>query len=336
MTENGQAMRRISPLSHVQATLERWYTLFGEPLRFQTNDARLLEAADEAFGRFPACLPGAPDPLDIRLFVEEPHYPEQDGIPFKPVHRTMGHLLYFQFGANNTAVLDLRQGFAFGFVSPSVAQDRVFVRLNFIETMSQAAASLSRNFSHIHAACVIKDGISVLLQAHNGTGKSTLTYACARRGYQVLTEDMVQVKVRPGGVELWGLPWRLHLLPDAKRFFPELAGLEPIQFNNDSKLEVDLEALLPGSPVIHAAPGLAVLVVRGTPGPTRLEPISFMQALQASEIIWTWEIGWTPELERGSQELLKGGTYRLHMNGTPDEAVDALDALVIEQKGIKR
>ena len=332
-------MRRTAPLEHLQPTLERGYTVMGETLLFQTNHPRLLETADESFGRYPACPPNARQPahdgqpLIVRLFVTEPRQPEPDTAHPLPVYHTQEHLFHIQVGEDNWAVVDLQGGFAFGLVTTGMAHDRPFVRVTFVEAMCLAMLSLGRNFSNLHAACVVKNGVSVTLQGRNNTGKSTLAYACARRGYQVLTEDVVHIKVRPESVALWGSPWKLHLLVDAQRLFPELSGLSPaLQINGEWKLEVDLESLYPQSTVVQARPGLMVLLVRGSGGLTRVEPISREQALSHSEIIWPWQTGWTAELERGSQSLLDGGTLRLHINGTPDQAVDALDSLIEEAR----
>ncbi len=325
-------MRRLTPLDHPKPAYTRLFTLMGEALRFETNDPHLLEAANESFGRFPAGETNDPNPLVLRLFTEDARYPEPEGARPKPVFHPLGHLLYYQFGPNDTAVIDLRAGIAFGHVSPQTAQDRRFVCANFIETMGQATLSLARGFAHIHAACVVKDGVTLVLTAATGTGKSTLTYACARRGYRVLTEDMVQVKVRPEGVTLWGMPWRLHLLPSVKLLYPELANLEPVQVNREWKLVVDLEARFPNSTMTHADPGLVVLLTRGEHGATHIEPVSRAEALTELEVVWPWEIGWTDEMEQGAARVV-GGAYRLFMNGSPDEAVDALDTLAAANAG---
>jgi hypothetical protein len=301
----------------------------GEPLLFQTNHPLLLETADESFGRFPACPPDTARPLIAQLCVTEPRGPEPEGAHPLPVYHTQEHLFHLQVGQDNFAVVDLQKGFAFGLVTPGMARDRAFVRVTFVEAMCLSMLSLARNFSNLHAACVVKNGVSLILQGPNNTGKSTLAYACARRGYQVLTEDIVHVKVRPEGVTLWGAPWKLHLLVDAQLFFPELSNLTPaLQINGEWKLEVDLESLYPHSTLVQTRPGLMVLAERGTAGRTRIEPVSREQALSHSEIIWPWQTGWSEALERGSQSLLDGGTFRLHINGTPDDAVDALDGLV--------
>ena len=68
--------------------------------------------------------------------------------------------------------------------------------------------------------------------------------------------------------------------------------------------------------------------MRGTGGPTRIEPIE-----ADLELLWPWDGGWTPDHERGAARLAAQPRYRLHMNGTPDAAVDALEALLDELGG---
>jgi hypothetical protein len=151
--------------------------------------------------------------------------------------------------------------------------------------------------------------------------------ACARRGFGVFAEDAVFVRVRPSGLELWGLPWTQRLLPDARDLFPELAGVEARpQANGESKVEVDLDVVYPGRAVPSAKPGPIVLIERGTAGGTRIEALDPSE--EAIEVLWPWDEGWTADHERGAELLGAGGLYRLHMNGTPDEAVDALEGLL--------
>jgi hypothetical protein len=94
----------------------------------------------------------------------------------------------------------------------------------------------------------------------------------------------------------------------------------------EEKIEIDLEAMYPGSTITHADPGPVIFLNRGTDRATELEPVDLEQARREFEIIWSWDHGWTEEMERASQGLLDRGVYRLTMNGSPDEAVDHLDA----------
>jgi hypothetical protein len=253
-----------------------------------------------------------------------------DGERRQPIFRTHGHLFYITQGWENTAVIDLLSGYAFGFLSPAMVRDRSALRFTFLEGIALAMLGTVRQFIPVHAACVVKEGVSVTLLGKAGSGKSTLAYACVRRGYQLLAEDGLMVKCRSEGASLWGMPWKLHLLPDAKRFFPELKGEQPrLQVNGEWKLEVMLEAYHPGSTASSAKPGPFVFLARGdSPGPTRLETAAFQEALDAFEVVWPWWVGWTDAMEQQLPRLLERGTYRLWMHGSPDEAVDCLDALL--------
>lgn len=322
-----RALPPNSILEQTEPTHQRLYSLMGEPLLVQTNDPALLDLADESFGRFGAAPDDERPPLILRLFV---HDVKSTSPPGRPVVRTHGHLLYVAVGAENVATLDLLAGFGFGFITPEVVRDGYVARTNFLVTMALCMLDPARGFVPVHAACVVKDGLSVLLHAEAGVGKSTLAYACARRGYQILSDDVVHVRVRPEGVWLWGLPWKFQLLPDSVGFFPELVGIPPRQqMNGEWKLEVELEEQRPGSTTVDAAPGLVVFVERGGgPAFTRVEAVPLAQALDRFEVVWPWWVGWTEQLEAAVPRLLERGAYRLRMNGSPDDAVDALDDLL--------
>jgi hypothetical protein len=249
-----------------------------------------------------------------------------------------------------------------GTVSADVVGQPGLLRYAFVEAMALAMLTGGRGYVPIHASCVVRDrvlasqaphGVGVILQAPAGTGKSTLALACARRGWGLLAEDVVFAResggsaedVDAGGdidadgrLELWGMPWTQRLLPDAPRFFPELASATArLQANGEHKLEVDLDEHAPGAATPRAVAGPVVLLARGTGGPTRAEWLDLDAAAAPGaaapggeapvvEVLWPWENGWTPAHERTTTRLLDHGVLRLHLNGTPDEAVDALEA----------
>jgi len=321
-------VKRVAMLPHFETTCEQHFALMGEILLFQTNEQSLLEAAAEAFGRFPFPDPPPAKPLVVRLFVRE-GAPGQPQAQPRPIFSTQGHIFSMTVGAENLGVADLQQGFACGYVTPQVASDGAFVRYTFIEGLGYAMLSMARGYAPLHAACVVKHGVAVILQASAGIGKSTLAYACLRRGYQLLAEDVVHVKTSVRPFQLWGAPWKFHLLPDAVNFFPELAGRQALlQMNAEWKLELDLEEHRPGSTVVCAPPGPVVMLRRGTPGQTHLEFLEPDEASRTFEVLWPWDSGWTEEHERAISSLLSKGAHYLWMNGSPDEAVEALDRLV--------
>ena len=302
-------IRRVGNFPRAQITHEKLLFAMGEQVLFQTNHAPLLDIAEEALKRFPKT--GAADttpPLVLQLFVSER---EGRPAPYPPlIVHSHAHLLYLNVGAENTIVSDLRAGYTFGYITRQMAKDTGFVRYTFIEAALQVMLGLARDFIPVHAACVIKDATPVLLSGPSGAGKSTLAYACLRRGYRLLAEDIVQVKVASEGLQLWGIPWKLHLLPESVQFFPELASLEATrQVNGEWKVEIDVAAPVPGCRSAQCRERCDRFFGGFKTGDTCRSPgCSRWRRLQSRfEVIWSWDIGWKDRFDRQLSALLTQG-----------------------------
>lgn len=319
-----ERIRRALQLPRLEPTLERRFGLMAEPLLFRTNEPLLLEAADRAFGRF--AVPATGEPLQVRLLVDADGPPASfDPRLLRP--RVQAHLHTITLDTRNHAVVDLERGIAVGTVTPEVARDADFVRYGFIEAMGLSMLARARGYVAIHASGVVHGGRAAVLQGPAGAGKSTLAMACARLGFGVLAEDVVFARRAAGTVELWGTPWIQRLLPDAIDHFDELRGVVPrLQANGEYKIEVDLEILRPGTAQPSAPAGAAILLRRGSGGPTRIESLSQAEAAAAFEVLWPWGDGWSEGHEATVRALLATGAGRLHMNGTPEAAAEALAA----------
>jgi hypothetical protein len=319
-----QPVRRQPQLPRLEPTMERRFGLMAEPLLFRTNDPLLMAAAERAFGRFE--VPASGEPLEVRLIVDAAGGPAT----FDPRHlrpRVQAHLHTITLDARNHATVDLERGLAIGTVTPEVARDGDFVRYAFIEAMGLSMLGRARGYLAIHASAVVRDGRAAVLQGPAGAGKSTLAVACARIGFGVLAEDVVFARQAGDGVELWGMPWTQRLLPDAVDHFGELAGVRPrLQPNGEHKLEVDLESLRPGAAQPSAAAGAALVLVRGSAGPTRVEPLAPEAASDAFEVLWPWGDGWSERHEAIARRLFSTRPGRLHVNGTPEAAAAVLAA----------
>ncbi|MES1242355.1 MAG: hypothetical protein ABUT39_12110 [Acidobacteriota bacterium] len=195
-------------------------------------------------------------------------------------------------------------------------------------------AFLSRLRDHglmaVHGAALVRNGRAVLLRGPGGTGKTTLAYAGARSRFRMLAEDVVWVDLRDG---LWrGMPWHVHLLPDAGQLFPELEGRPAVlESAGKMKLEVDLDTIRPGSAATEARPGPIVLLER-EPGPgSHLDPLAPL-ALDTALELWRRSPAGTEEdfpgyLDR-VRELLQGGAWRLRIGTDLDKALDLLETLL--------
>src|SRR6185437_13878064 len=83
---------------------------------------------------------------------------------------------------------DLERGFASGWVSAGAVQNAGYLRYHVLESMSYSMLDALRVVT-MHAACVALDGHGVLLAGESGAGKSSLSYACARRGWTYCSDD---------------------------------------------------------------------------------------------------------------------------------------------------
>ena len=103
-----------------------------------------------------------------------------------------------------------------------------------------------RELTPLHAACVAKDGYGVLLLGASGTGKSTLAFECARRGWSFVADDASWLARREPGLRILAPPHRIRLRPGCARLFPELHG-RPVIASLPGKQFIDVAVeRLPG------------------------------------------------------------------------------------------
>lgn len=253
----------------------------GLSLRVESNDQRVHQAALESFG--PVIELDETDAV-IRLLVH--HVDEEPGwTASQPLVRVHSGLFSISASRASTAMGDLRSRTASGFVSETVASNPDFLRAAFLQSAFLQFAQ-GGSLAAIHTACLAHgDGdISVMLRGESGAGKSTLCYALLRRGWSLVAEDVVFVRttrdigtgrVQPEDIELHGLPWSLHLLPDAPFLFPELRGLPMFERpNGELKIGVDVAARFPGQARSVAPLGRLVFLRRSLSGHAVIAPIT--------------------------------------------------------------
>lgn len=320
-------IRRTGTIPRVAVTHEKTYTVMGEKILFRTNYAPLMATADDALGRYPESRPGTEPPLILDLFVSDK---AGKPAPYPPLAcHSHGHLLYLSVGQDNAFVSDLERGYTFGYLTQAMAADHAFVRYSFIEASVQCMLGLARHFVAIHAASVAKDGIALAITGPSGAGKSTLAYACLKQGYSLLAEDVIQAKIYPNGMTFWGMPWKLHLLPESLAFFPELDGLSTKrQVNGEWKLEIDIQERFPGMAVPTAQQGPVIFLQSSSPGICAgFKRLGLSEAQARFEVIWSWDIGWQPHFDTILNGWLEQGAYELQAGAVPGETVAKLDEL---------
>lgn len=309
--------------------------LLGLPCVIRSNSPAVVAVARAALGRWQALDPaleegGPPLRVDIVVHPADGAGPPADaGATASAADFTFrAHGDVFVAGAGaNLLCAQMAHGQALAFVTPALAADEQNLRAGVIECLALLLTTY-RDRTPIHAGAVARGGRAVLLAGPSAAGKSTLCYACVRRGFQLLAEDVVQVSLARG-LRIWGNPQHIHLLPDAPRFFPELADLPPVvRFNGKRKLVVDLAERAPDRLITHADAAVVCLVGRAEGQASRIAPIDPAEAVAA--LADAREPGFNLLRERApaaAEALARGGAYRLTVGADPLTAVRLIEHL---------
>jgi HPr Serine kinase C-terminal domain len=203
------------PLDH-----EGTFYPYGYPVRIRSNSAVTLRAAERSWSTY-HCR-HSETPLDIRLVLSESDSP---ACANPPQFRSQGHLLSIVADRENFASLDLETGFAFGWATQSTAQNQEYFRQCLLDVMIYPLLEV-RHLVTLHAACVRYRGKGILLAGNSGAGKSSLSYACARRGWTFVSDDASAFQRSSPQPKVIGHPQKFRFREPVGQLFPEFQGLK--------------------------------------------------------------------------------------------------------------
>jgi hypothetical protein len=210
----------------------------GYPVEIITNDTAVLEAARESFGHCELRRNCAM--LQICVGVSRG---DTSACPPEPTRREYNYLYSLVADVNNQALLDLRSGTNFTWVTSTTVDNKTYFRYNFLEKAVYLLLGASV-VTDLHAACVSKHGKGILLVGDSGAGKSTLAYACARAGWTYTSDDTSYLINASKAPRVIGHSHRARFRPSAKALFPELErfGLTP-RLEGKPSIEVPISQL---------------------------------------------------------------------------------------------
>jgi hypothetical protein len=173
-----------------------------------------------------------------------------------------------------------------------------------------------------------------LFVGNPGAGKSSLAYACARRGWTYVSDDATCLVRRRPGRQVLGNPHGFRFRPTATTLFPELRGRVKLR-NGKPTVEVRTEALTHLLTAHECTVDHVVFLDRRPQpaGPPHLTPLSEEECLRG-----LFYNPWPPELtihqERlaAVERLLKAHLYRMEYLEL-DLAIDLLEQAVRRNDG---
>src|SRR5208282_3746481 len=269
-------------LCDVELPLRQIYYPLGFAVEITTNAPEVLEAAQESWGQFSNAF--SEPALQFRVGVT--------GIgsgfcPPMPACRGWRNLLLTVADAENFAVCDLRRGVGFGWFTQAAVEDRAYLRYNFLE--GSVLPMLQHLYlAPVHAACVRFRDRGVLLCGDSGAGKSSLAYACARRGWTFVSDDTSELIRARKDLTVIGGPHQIRLREAAVDLFPELAQ-QRLTLRATGELAIELPtATVPEiSTALSSTVDYIVFLNRREPEPCGLVPIPEDEALPWFEQVIT-------------------------------------------------
>jgi hypothetical protein len=287
-----------------------------------TNCPEVLAAAEENWKLFDQVFPWSP--VQLRIAVHQ----GVSQCPPPPTCRGQRNLVMFVASAHDFAVCDLTTGAASCWLSGRTVENSAYLRYHFLDAMALLLIE-ALYLTPIHAACVCLKGRGLLLCGDSGAGKSSLSFACARKGWTFVSDD-ASFLIRGGkhrGVV--GNYCHLHLRESATELFTDLAShcLTP-RINGEMAI-VLTTAKMPNILTSPQSPiDFLVFLNRRPSGPPSLRPFSKKQALaRLEQVICYGDLHLRDAQKSSLRDLLCVDVLELCYSDL-DSAVSCLEALV--------
>ena len=326
-TEDIRALTKDPLFTRTPVTKEQIFFPYGFPVQLSSNSAHVIEAAETSWGTY-RCRFRRP-PLDVRCFVSESAGP---ACTEPPVFRSQRHLLSIVADNENFALLDLEQGFSFGWMTSATVQSMEYFRQCFLDVMIYPLLEI-RDLVTLHAACVMYQGRGILLAGDSGAGKSSLAYACARHGWTYVSDDasaFIRSAERP---EIVGHPQKFRFREPVGQLFPEFLGLKStLRAYGKPTIEVKT-ATLKSIITAEASPIHAIVFLNrdgyssGSPFFIRISEKEAWRRLVPS--VWAVQLPAFEERVAALRRLLEPPTYEIRYRDF-GPAIEILEALARE------
>ncbi len=297
------------------------YLAAGVPLSVTTNFPDLIQIADECFTKAEA----RPNSAEVRLRLWVDPLGQSTPLWPKPYFRGLGHLVFAGFDAQNSLLIDLRDQWVLGRLTPVLARDRKLWK-TVILPMMIATVAASAGSTVLHCACVAWKGSGLLLSGESGSGKSTLSVALAQSRFDFLSDDRIVISSAESGQLAWNLSTHLKLRSDAVKQFPALRSLAPTHdFQGEMIYHLDPAEDLQLTRVRCCSPRWVFFLERGESPEFALAEISPEEAAARLEEGLARETPDAAQRQRRAIRALAGSDcWKLRYGGDPHAVARAL------------
>jgi len=322
-SKESPAVRYDPILYDFEFPLEETFYPRGFPVRIETNSPAVLLAATESWSACHQAFDAEPIRLNIGVSDDGP-----DGTLAPPVCRGRRNLMSLVADSRNFYVCDMRGGYGFSWVSLATVQNRPGYRYHFLEGMALSLL-VARYMTPIHAGCVSLNGKGVLLCGDSGAGKSSLSFACARRGWIFVADDSSSLVRNRGGRIVVGNPHQIRFRESAIDLFPELRYEKLTRrVNGEMAIEVPTSSLAGIATSLQAPVDHIVFLNRKPFAPVRLNRLSLENVLPWFEHMLTYGEPEIREEQRESLRNLLSANVVEMVYSDLDSAISCLESMV--------
>ncbi|VAW41940.1 hypothetical protein MNBD_CHLOROFLEXI01-4826 [hydrothermal vent metagenome] len=176
-----------------QLQFERSERLFGHLLTVKSNQLELLTAVTHLLPLYSQST-HKKRPLGIIQLVVQPSHHSLASVPENLMQQITysgsDDWLMIRLGAWGQAHLDLTDKRATAVLDPQLAARPDLVAQCLLHTLVLNLI-IAQGYGMLHASCLLRDDVALLLLAPHNTGKSTTALRLALAGYPLLTDSMV-------------------------------------------------------------------------------------------------------------------------------------------------
>ncbi len=201
-------------------TASRTFYPLGFPLEIRTNSEEVLRQSELKWGMFEKLFNA--DPIVAEILVVDGDGTE---CPPLPQYRFFDNMMVMTAGDGIFCVAAFPHGKTRMVVTSAALRHPNYFRQVILDCAA-ACQMCSRLVAGLHAGCVALNNRGVMLCGDSGAGKTTLSWACARAGWDFLSDDTSYLIHGQESRVVMGNRHQARFRPAAAQFFPEVAGAE--------------------------------------------------------------------------------------------------------------